>query len=188
MSVIIAWVLANKALFAAIFVAVLSEVAPFLPTNCNGIAQALVQALKKKPGLPLPALVFGVVLLSSCSSALDKARIATTAAADLGLSSAKFVADWNDACEGSAKKLAEANQVVESRAKRDECRATYDKLDKAVKTYGAAVAGTRAGVELAHTMKKLDLGVVLRELLSAGKALKGALAAFGIDVPTGGLL
>jgi hypothetical protein len=129
-----------------------------------------------------------VLLWSGCSSALDKARIATTAASDLGLSTAKFVADWNVACEGEAKRLFEADKIREGDSKRAECRATYAKLDQAVKTYGAAVSGTRAGLELAATMKKLDLGVVLRELLQAGKALKGALAAFGIEVPTGGLL
>jgi hypothetical protein len=46
---IVAFVLANKALIGAIAVAVLSEVAPFLPTKWNGLAQALVLALKKKP-------------------------------------------------------------------------------------------------------------------------------------------
>lgn len=129
-----------------------------------------------------------VMLWAGCAGALDKARIATTAAGDLGLSTAKFVADWNDACESDAKKLAEADRVIESRAARDKCRATYAKLDQAVKTYGFAVQGTRAGLELAATMKKLDLGIVLRELLNAGKALKAALAAFGVAVPTGGLL
>lgn len=135
--------------------------------------------------LPLAA----VLSLTACNGALDKARIATTAAADLGLSSAKFVSDWNDQCEAGAVKLAQDNHVVEAKATAAKCRATYEKLDQAVKTYGAAVASTRAGVELAATMKKLDVGLVLRELLSAGKALKAALDAFGIAIPgIGGLL
>jgi flavin-dependent dehydrogenase len=126
-------------------------------------------------------VVCGAMAFGGCSTALDKARIATTAAADLGLSSARFVADYNDACEGAALKLAKSAA--------EKCRATYEKLDQAVKTYGAAVASTRAGVELAATMKKLDIGLVLRELLSAGRALKAALEAFGIAIPGfGGLL
>jgi Flp pilus assembly protein TadG len=134
-------------------------------------------------------VVCGAMAFGGCSTALDKARIATTAAADLGLSSARFVADYNDACEGAALKLAQANKPAEAKSAAEKCRATYEKLDQAVKTYGAAVASTRAGVELAATMKKLDIGLVLRELLSAGRALKAALEAFGIAIPgLGGLL
>jgi hypothetical protein len=49
-------VVANPALFSALAALVLSEVAPFLPTKWNGLAQALVMAFKKKPAdkLPLP--------------------------------------------------------------------------------------------------------------------------------------
>lgn len=49
MSLVVAFVIANKALLAALGVAVLSEVMPFLPTKANGVAQMLVNLLKRVP-------------------------------------------------------------------------------------------------------------------------------------------
>ncbi len=127
--------------------------------------------------------------LVGCGTALDKARMATTAAADLGLSTGKFVAQLNEQKEGEIVARLEADHdVVRSRAERDRWRNVYDKLDQAVKIYGAAVSGVRAGIEVAASSKKLDLSKVLAELLRVGQALKAALGAFGVDMPGGNLL
>ncbi len=133
-------------------------------------------------------LCAAALAMVGCGTALDKARIATTAAADLGLTTAKFVAQLNEQKEAAIIAQLEADHdVAKSRFTRDSWRNTYDKLDQAVKTYGVAVAGVRAGVELAAASKKLDLSKVLAELLKVGMALKGALLAFGVQIPGGDL-
>lgn len=124
-----------------------------------------------------------------CGTALDKARIATTAASDLGLSTARFVADLNEQKEYAIVSQLEIDgDAAKARAARTAWRKTYDHLDQAVKTYGAAVSSVRAGVELAASSKKLDLGKVLAELLKVGQALKAALSTFGVELPGGSLI
>jgi hypothetical protein len=55
MSALVVFILANKALFAALGVAILSELAPFLPTRANGIVHMVVLMLSK--AAPSPAVV-----------------------------------------------------------------------------------------------------------------------------------
>ena len=151
-------------------------------------------------GLPLPkgppdaslrALlpILFLVGLSSCSSALDKARIAATASSDLCLAAGRFVADMNEQKEAAIITQLEADHdVIKSRAARDEWRKVYDGLDKAVKTCAASVSGVKAGIELAAAGKRLSLSLVLTELLKVGQTLKAALTSYGVELPGGGLL
>ena len=48
MTIAIAFIIANKVLLAVLGVAVLSEALPFLPTKANGIAQLVLNLLKKQ--------------------------------------------------------------------------------------------------------------------------------------------
>lgn len=49
MTAVLAFVIANKALLAALGVAILSEALPFLPGKAQGLAHGLIGLLKKVP-------------------------------------------------------------------------------------------------------------------------------------------
>jgi hypothetical protein len=138
--------------------------------------------------LAAAALCELLLTIAGCgTSDIVKAQQATTAAAQLGLSTGKLVATLNEQREAAIAKHA-ATDVEAAKAERDKWRASYDGAEKAVKVYGAAIAGMRAAVEVAATSGRLDLGRVLAEIVKAGQLLKGALASFGIEMPGGGLL
>lgn len=152
----------------------------------DGLARGLRQA-----GAVMMAIGAWILLAHSgigCTNALDKARIATTAAADVGTATARFVGDYSEQCEAAATKLATVeHDVPRAREASAKCKHDFEIMDKAVRTYAVGVSGVRAGIELSTVTKKFDLGVVLRELLQLGRALKGALEAYGVQMP-GGLL
>jgi hypothetical protein len=131
-------------------------------------------------------MFFGMIASSCAHTPIDKARIATTAASDVGTAAAPIIATWTEQCEASAKKLATVeHKPAEARLASERCKAAFDAMDKAITTYNAGVKALQAGVELAIIQQKFDLGSVLRALLQLGLALKQTLDVYGVQIPGG---
>lgn len=136
------------------------------------------------------AAFVAVLCLAACATApIDKARQFTTGLADGGLAVGKFLASYNEEREGEiGERLDDDRDTVKAQRERDKWRRIYDGSEKALKVYGAGVAGLRAGIEVANVAKKLNLPVVISEGLKLWHALKAALKSFGIDMPMGDIL
>lgn len=131
-----------------------------------------------------------VLLIASCATApIDKARQFTTGLADGGHAVGKFLASYNEEREGEIEARFDADRdPAKAKRDRDQWRRIYDGSEKALKTYGASVAGLRAGIEVANVAKKLNLPLVISEGLKLWHSLKAALKTFGIDMPMGDML
>ncbi len=144
---------------------------------------------KSKKGLKALALLAAASLtLSACASWQNNLRQSVAAAAELGTTTADMVAALDEArLQEVAASLWKDHNVPAAEAARDAWLDKYHKASQALHVYAAAVSAAKLASEMAIAGKQQDVGRILRDLLVAARALKDALASFGIEMPLGGL-
>jgi hypothetical protein len=167
---------------------VLSEALPFVKRwKGNGLLHALVELLRKSKA---PAALLVVVMsASACAGWQNNLRQSVAAAAELGTTTTNMVAALDEAkLQEVANVLWQTKDVRLAEAERDAWLSKYHKASQALHVYAAAVSAAKLASEMAIAGKQQDIGRILRDLLVAARALKDALASFGIEMPLGGLL
>ncbi len=145
---------------------------------------------KNKPRMfPKLVVLAPLLLLVSCASPITIAAQTTASVAKLSQAAAETF-DRIDATK--VEEIHAQYHIDHDEARAEKALAAWDKtatqVNQAMLILNGAVQSAREAVRLAHAGKKINIGAEVATLLKAFLALKDAFKAFGVNLPTGGLL